>query len=57
MWWKDGVKETMNKYNDELLEAVQEIAEIIYMELDIEYQDVWLKRVMDKGIRSPDDGC
>tara|TARA_R110000824_G_scaffold146889_2_gene316078 strand:- start:289 stop:462 length:174 start_codon:yes stop_codon:yes gene_type:complete len=57
VWWKDGVKETMNKYNDELLEAVQEIAEIIYMELDIEYQDVWLKRVMDKGIWSPDDGC
>ena len=57
MWWKDGVKETMNKYNDELLQAVQEIAEIIYMELDIEYQDVWLKRVMDKGIWSPDDGC
>ena len=44
----------MNMYNDELLEAVQEIAEIIYMELDVEYQDVWLKRVMDKGIWRPE---
>jgi len=23
------------------------------MELDIEYQDVWLRRVMDKGIWRP----
>ena len=33
---------------------IKEIAEIIYMELDIEYQDVWLKRVMDKGIWRPE---
>tara|TARA_X000001036_G_C19979273_1_gene521513 strand:- start:194 stop:337 length:144 start_codon:yes stop_codon:yes gene_type:complete len=43
----------MSNHTDILLEAVQEIAEIIYMELDIEYQDVWLRRVMDKGIWRP----
>jgi len=43
----------MSEHTDILLEAVQEIAEIIYMELDVEYQDVWLRRVMDKGIWSP----
>jgi|TARA_B110000263_G_scaffold198369_1_gene177154 hypothetical protein len=33
---------------------IKEIAEIIYMELDIEYQDAWLKRVMDMGIWRPE---
>ena len=45
----------MSKHTDILLDAVHEIAEIIYLELDIEYQDVWLRRVMDKGIWSPHD--
>ena len=34
---------------------IKDIAEIIYMELDIEYQDAWLKRVMDMGIWIPDE--
>ena len=44
----------MNKNTDELLQAVEEIAEIIYMELDIEYQDVWLKSIMERGIWRPE---
>ena len=45
----------MNKYNDELLEVVNEIAEIIYLECPIEYQDAWLKAIIDRGIWKPDD--
>jgi len=44
----------MNKYTDELLEAVNEIAEIIYMECPLEYQDAWLKGIMDRGMWKPD---
>ena len=44
----------MNKYTDELLEAVEEIAEIIYMECPLSYQDAWLKSVMDRGMWKPD---
>lgn len=43
-----------NKQTDELLEAVEQIAEIIYMELDIEYQDEWLKAIIEKGIWRPE---
>ena len=43
----------MNKYNDELLDAVNEIAEIIYMEMPLEYQDSWLKAIIEKGIWKP----
>ena len=44
----------MNKYNDELLEAVNEIAEIIYMECPLSYQDAWLKAIIEKGIWRPE---
>lgn len=44
----------MNKHTDELLEAVEEIAEIIYMQCPLSYQDAWLKSVMDKGIWRPE---
>jgi cobalamin biosynthesis Mg chelatase CobN len=44
----------MSKHTDILLEAVQEIAEIIYMEMPLRYQDIWLERVMEKGIWKPD---
>ena len=44
----------MSKHTDILLEAVQEIAEIIWMEMPLRYQDAWLKNVMDKGIWRPD---
>ncbi len=45
----------MSKYTDRLLIAVQEIAEIIYMELPIEYQDKWLKEIIEDGIWLPED--
>ena len=42
------------KMKEELLEAVQSIAEIIYMELPLRYQDKWLENIMNKGIWRPD---
>ena len=45
----------MSKHTDELLEAVQEIAEIIYMQMPLKYQDVWLENIMEKGIWRPMD--
>jgi|TARA_Y100000310_G_scaffold157736_1_gene157167 hypothetical protein len=45
----------MSKYTDRLLIAVQEIAEIIYMELPIEYRDKWLKGIIEDGIWLPED--
>ena len=45
----------MSKHTDELLEAVQEIAEIIYMQMPLKYQDIWLENIMKKGIWRPDD--
>ena len=44
----------MSKHTDELLEAVQEIAELIFMEMPLRYQDAWLKDIMNKGIWKPD---
>ena len=44
----------MSKHTDILLEEVQDIAEIIYMEMPLRYQDIWLERVMEKGIWKPD---
>ena len=44
----------MSKHTDELLEAVQEIAELIFMEMPLRYQDAWLKDIMNKGIWQPD---
>ena len=44
----------MSKHTDVLLEAVHEIAEIIWMEMPLRYQDIWLERVMEKGIWKPD---
>ena len=44
----------MSKHTDELLDAVQEIAEIIHMQLPLRYQDQWLMDVMDLGIWRPD---
>jgi len=53
VWWKNG-SETMSKQTDELLEAVNEIADIIYMECPLSYQDAWLKAIIEKGIWKPD---
>ena len=44
----------MNKYTDELLEAVHEIAEIIHMQMPLRYQDAWLKDIVGKGIWKPE---
>ena len=44
----------MSKHTDELLDAVQEIAELIWMEASLSSQDRWLKYIMDKGIWKPD---
>ena len=45
----------MSKHTDELLEAVQEIAELIFMEMPLRYQDAWLKDIMNKGIWKPNE--
>ena len=45
----------MSKHTDILLEAVQEIAEIIYMELPLRYQDQWLENIMAKGMWKPEE--
>jgi hypothetical protein len=45
----------MSKHTDELLEAVQEIAKIIYMEMPLRYQDAWLEDIMEKGIWKPNE--
>tara|TARA_R110000824_G_C14989320_1_gene655045 strand:- start:429 stop:572 length:144 start_codon:yes stop_codon:yes gene_type:complete len=44
----------MNKFNDEVLEALDIIATLIYYQADIAEQDIWLKTVMDKGIWRPE---
>ena len=44
----------MSKHTDELLDAVQEIAELIWMEAALSAQDSWLQRIMNKGIWKPD---
>jgi|TARA_Y100000296_G_scaffold40813_1_gene47109 hypothetical protein len=45
----------MSKHTDELLEAVQEIAELIYMEMPLRYQDAWLEDIIKKGIWKPNE--
>ena len=44
----------MSKHTDTLLDAVQSIAEIIYMEMPLRYQDAWLDDIMNKGMWKPD---
>ena len=44
----------MSKHTDILLEAVQSIAEIIWSEMPLRYQDAWLEDIMNKGIWRPD---
>ena len=48
-----GNEKTMNKYTDELLEAVDTIATLIYYQADISEQDKWLQDLMDKNIWKP----
>ena len=44
----------MSKHTDDLLDAVQNIAEIIYYQSDLKAQDRWLNDIMAKGIWLPD---
>ena len=37
-----------------LVEAIQEIAEIIHMEMPLKYQDKWLTQMIEVGIYKPD---
>ena len=47
-------RQRMIKHTDELLDAVHSIAEIIYMELPLRYQDAWLEDIRAKGIWKPE---
>ena len=44
----------MSKHTDELLDAVQEIAELIWMEASLSAQDRCLQNIIDMGICKPD---
>ncbi len=44
----------MSKHTDILLDAVQEIAAIIYYQHSLRDQDRWLNDIMAKGIWLPD---
>ena len=50
----DVVHEDIYEYIGELLESIETIAEIIHMELPLEYQDNWLESVMEEGLYKPD---
>ena len=45
----------MSKHTDTLLDAVQEIASIIYYQSNLSEQDRWLNDIMKKGIWLPED--
>jgi len=48
----------MKKDTEELREyawAVEEIAEIIWMEMPLRYQDQWLENIMAKGMWKPEE--
>lgn len=45
----------MSKHTDTLLDAVQEIAAIIYYQSSLKDQDRWLNNIMDKGIWLPEE--
>tara|TARA_R110000824_G_scaffold399157_1_gene604162 strand:+ start:118 stop:261 length:144 start_codon:yes stop_codon:yes gene_type:complete len=44
----------MSKHTDELLDAVEDIAALIYHQAPLKHQDRWLKDIMDKGIWRPE---
>ena len=39
---------------ENLRDYIAEICSIIYMECPLEYQDAWLKGIMDRGMWKPD---
>ena len=48
-------RKKMKKDTDELLNAVEEIAEIIHMQMPLRYQDQWLENIMAKGMWKPEE--
>ena len=44
----------MNSYTDDLLYEIQNIAALIYYQASLRDQDVWLHRVIEKGIWKPE---
>ena len=46
---------TMRDIVNELQSTVEDIAEIIYMELPLRYQDQWLENIMAKGMWKPEE--
>ena len=38
----------------QLIDDISDIAEIIYMEMPLRYQNAWLEGVMDRGIWRPE---
>ena len=45
----------MSNHTDILLDAVQSIAAIIYYQMSLKEQDIWLNDIMEKGIWLPED--
>ena len=43
-----------NKEIDALKYAIETIAEIIWMEMPLRYQDEWLEKIMERGLWKPD---
>ena len=48
-------RKKMKKDTDELLNAVEEIAEIIHMQMPLRYQDQWIENIMAKGMWKPEE--
>ena len=46
----------MSKYTDNLLVAVQEIANIVYYQAPIEAYDEWLAKIIDEGLWEVPEG-
>ena len=39
----------------ELLDSIQEIAEIIHYQMPLKYQDKWLEMMIEQGLYTPED--
>ena len=51
----DVVHEDIYEYIGELLEKIETIADIIYMEMPLRYQDDWLDAMIKEGLYTPDE--
>ena len=52
----DVVHEDIYEYIGELLEKIETIADIIWMEMPLSYQDDWLECMIKEGLYTPDEG-